>query len=80
MNLSNIKDTLTTVCAWITVIGGGVLAANLSGQIVLPVSIVGILSTVVAIALGISQFLSGKNPDGTSKTPTQVNTQNTVGK
>jgi len=72
MNFSNIKDTVTTICAWITVVGGGVLAAVASGQITLPVSITTIIGSIVGIALAVTQFLTGKTPAGTTKTDAQV--------
>ena len=73
--MNNIKDTVTTICGWITVVGGAVLGAQVAGQITLPTSIVGILGSVVAVALAVSQFLSGKNANGTTKTPSQVASQ-----
>jgi amino acid transporter len=74
--MENIKDTLTTVCAWVTVIGGAVLGAQIAGQISLPVSILGTLGTLVAIAAGVTQFLTGKNPNGSTKSVEQVSQQN----
>jgi hypothetical protein len=74
--MQNIKDTATTIAAWITVIGGAVIGAQLAGQITLPASILGVLGTLVAIAAGITQFLTGKNPDGSTKSVAQVSQQN----
>ena len=76
MNMSNIKDTLSTICAWVTVVGGAVLAAVVSGALVLSPTITGILTTIVGVAIAISQFLTGKLPNGTTKTPDQINAAN----
>jgi hypothetical protein len=76
MNLSNLKDTLSTICAWITLAGGAVLAGVASGQISLPTSITTIIGSVVGFAVIITQFLTGKNADGTAKTPAQVAASN----
>jgi len=73
--MTNIKDLVTTICAWVTVVGGAVLAAQVAGQVTLPVSVSGIIGSVVAVALAISQFLTGKNANGTTKTPSQVASQ-----
>jgi hypothetical protein len=79
-NFSNIKDTVTTICAWVTVVGGAILAAQIAGQITLPASIAGVLGTAVTVALAVTQFLTGKNPNGTTKTDAQVVAQNTAAK
>lgn len=78
--MSNLKDTLTTVCGWVTVVGGAVLGAVAAGQITLPASVTGILGGVVAIALAVTQFLTGKNPDGSTKSVSQVSDQNSQAK
>ena len=76
MNLSNLKDTVTTICAWVTVVGGAVLAAQVAGQISLPDVVTGILGTAVGLAVAITQFLTGKNPNGSKKSDAQVENQN----
>jgi hypothetical protein len=80
MNISNLKDTVTTICAWITVVGGAILGAQVAGQTTLPVSITGILTAVVGVALAVTQFLTGKNPNGTTKSDSQVVQQNSAAK
>jgi hypothetical protein len=74
--MENIKDVLSTICGWITVIGGAVLGAQAAGQIVLSATVTGIIGTVVAIALAVTQFLTGKLPNGQAKAPEQVQAQN----
>ena len=77
---SNIKDTVSTICAWVTVVGGALLGAHALGQIVLPEVVLGILGAIVGIATAITQFLTGKNPDGSKKSESQVERSNTIAK
>lgn len=84
MNLSNIKDTLTTICAWVTGICAAVIGLPLAIQqasptvvFTLPPIVTTICVTLGAIALITTQVLTGKNPDGSTKSVTQVTTQNT---
>lgn len=77
MNTSNIKDWLNTLC-------GIILALCLSGTgflytigITFPTWVYSIAAVLSAIALFIRGYLGGKNPDGSTKTPTQVIAANT---
>lgn len=78
--MSNIKDLLTTICGWVTVIGGAVLAGVASGQIILPATVTTIIGSLVGIAVAVTQFLTGKNPDGSTKSTSQVTQQNSAAK
>ncbi|PIP78073.1 MAG: hypothetical protein COW85_05720 [Ignavibacteria bacterium CG22_combo_CG10-13_8_21_14_all_37_15] len=68
----NIKDSITTICAWITVTGGSILTALLSGQITLPKYAVIILVSSLFASVVITQFLTGRNSDGSKKTDSQI--------
>jgi len=70
--MNNLKDKLSNICAWITGIGGVILGAQIAGQITLPTWLTSILGTLVGIAVISTQILTGKNPDGTTKTPEQI--------
>ncbi len=71
--MSNIKDIVTTVCGWIIVVGGAVLASVLSGELTLPETVVGILTFIVGLATAIIGMFSGRNGDGSKKqVPTKV--------
>ena len=71
----DLKNLITTISAWVTVIGGAILGAVATGSLVLPETIVGIITTVVAIGVAVTQYLTGKNANGTNKTEIQVATQ-----
>jgi hypothetical protein len=77
--MKNLKDKVTNICAWITGVGGVIIGAHLSGQIMLPTWAVSILGTLIGIAVVATQILTGKAPDGTTKTPEQIIQQNTKG-
>lgn len=71
--MSNIKDTVTTVCGWIIAIGGAVLAAVISGQLTLPEGVVAALTFIVGLATAILGMFEGRNADGSKKkNPTKV--------
>jgi hypothetical protein len=70
MNTSNLKDTLTTIFAIVGVLGGVALTIP-----ILPSWIGGAL---VAASVGVIGVLSGKTPNGSTKTPLQVAAQNDV--
>lgn len=75
MDTSNIKDTMTKIAAWLA--GFGTILAGLNViALHLPVWVTAIGGAMVGIAAVINGIYGGKNPDGTTKTPTQVVTQN----
>lgn len=65
--MSNIKDTLTTVFAVLTVIGGAVKAYldSTAGDI-------NWFQLLLSVALAVGLYLAGKNADGSTKTPQQI--------
>lgn len=54
------KDTVTNVCGVVVTVGGGLLAAHASSQIVLPTIVVTVLGIAVAIATGVIGYFTGK--------------------
>ena len=75
--LSNIKDTLSTICGVLLAICIPVEALQLAGTIVLPSPISPILVAVIAICTGINAYLTGKAPNAAPKTDAQVIAGNT---
>ena len=76
----DIKNILTTLAAWVTVVGGSILGAVASGALTLPETVVGIITTVVAVGVAITQFFTGKNFNGSKKTVSQLEVQKTAQK
>jgi len=76
---SNIKDTLTSIAGACLLLSGAVLGASQYG-IVLPSVVLGIAGSVATISGGVIAYLTGKNPDGSTKSPDQVANQNTQAK
>ena len=74
-SMSNIKDWLSTLCGIDFLAGGAIVAISLSG-VKLPTWLVGLGATLVAASGAVAKVLQGKNPDGSTKTPTQVNEMN----
>lgn len=62
-----LKDKITNVCGLIIVLGGGILGANVAGQLVLPEWAITVIGLAVAVATGITSFLTGKTGDGKTK-------------
>lgn len=54
------KDTITNICGIIVVVGGSLLSAHSSGQIVLPDVLLVLFGVAVAIAGGIVGYFTGK--------------------
>ena len=79
MNTSNLKDVISTICAYFIAVGTVLAGLNIA-VLHLPnwVTVVG--AAMVAIGSGITSVLTGKNPDGTTKPPDQVASQNAGGK
>lgn len=71
MNMANIKDTMTTIAAWL--IGLGTFLAGLNITVLhLPdwVTVVGTL--MLGLGGVITSIYTGKNSDGSTKTPDQL--------
>jgi len=84
MNTSNIKDTLTTYAAIafgtaMTVIGlpSAITAVAPTVVFSLPPVVNIICGIIIAVSIVITQVLNGKNPDGSTKTATQIIELNT---
>lgn len=75
MNISNIKDTLTTICGLVVAVGGSLLA--LDG---IPTNVKAIVGIAVAVSVGVIGWLTGKAPDATTKTTSQLKDQNVQAK
>ena len=84
MNATNLKDTLTTYAAIAFGLAVAVLGLPTAIQAIAPTAvfvmppIVNVISgIIIAVSIVITQALTGKNPDGSTKTPTQIVSQNT---
>jgi hypothetical protein len=75
MKLSNIKDWLSTICGIMILLGGALATLNATA-LHLPVWVTASGGAMVAIGTAIVSILTGKNPDGSTKTPIQVNELN----
>jgi hypothetical protein len=65
-NASNIKDTLSTICAWVIAICGGIIAVE-TGGVKLPEVVITVATSAIVVATVIIGILTGKNPNGTTK-------------
>jgi hypothetical protein len=54
------KDKITNICGIIVSVGGGLLAASVSGQIQLGATVNTVLGVAVAIATGVIGYFTGK--------------------
>lgn len=77
--MSNLKDTLSGVAAVLASISGVILAVQTQG-IVVPAWLNTVAVVFGAISLGVTSFLTGKNPNGTTKTESQVEKLNSESK
>lgn len=68
--MSNLKDTLTTICGLLFVVCGAVLGVRT--EVVMPNWIISICIITMAICGAVSMYLSGKNADGSTKTTSQI--------
>ena len=71
--MANLKDYVTSACAYLFSLG--MAGIGLSSQITLPKPIVVASYSAVAVSGAITLVLTGKNPDGSTKTPEQINNQ-----
>ena len=77
--MKNLKDTLSTICAILIAIGGVFAGLNVT-VLHLPPWITAVGAIMVTIGSTIIGILTGKNPDGTTKSIAQVDTQNSQAK
>ena len=68
--MSNLKDVATTIAGFVFSISTAVLTYTQSAAITLPTWLTEILGTAITISGGVIFYLTGKNPDGSAKTPT----------
>jgi hypothetical protein len=73
--MKNLKDTLTTIAGVMVAFGGTVYTLGKAG-IVLPewLNTAGVVAATVGASIGL--YLTGKNPDGSTKSAAQVEAQN----
>ena len=72
---SNIKDVLSTIAGVlgaIAFVGGTIIASLVQSGVVIPVFLTIIVGAAGAVSVALIGLLNGKNPDGTTKTSTQV--------
>jgi VIT1/CCC1 family predicted Fe2+/Mn2+ transporter len=68
--MKDIKNVVTTICGLIIAICGALL--GVATQVTLPSWLITTCIISMAVATAILGFFSGRNPDGSSKTPTQL--------
>lgn len=73
--MTNLKDKVSTICGIIIALSGSVLTLEKAG-IALPAAVTTGSAIAGAVALAILGYLTGKNPDGSAKSPEQVAQQN----
>ena len=73
--MTNIKDTLTTICGFIFGIATAVLTYQQSTGIAFPEWLTVALGIAITISGFVIFYFTGKNPDGSTKTVTQVQDQ-----
>lgn len=76
MNTSNLKDVMSNIAAWLIAFGTFLAGLNLIA-LHLPVWVTAVGLAMVGLGGVITSVFTAKNPNGTTKTPTQVVEQNT---
>lgn len=69
--MNNLKDKLSSIATILASVAGVIIAIQTQG-IVLPTWLNTVAAVFGATSLGITSFLTGKNPDGSTKTSEQV--------
>lgn len=64
--MNNLKDTLTTIIGLIGMICGVIVSLPGDPKIITP-TVKAIAGTILGLTVGILGYLSGKNPNGTTK-------------
>lgn len=78
--MKNIKDTLTTICGIMIAASGTILTVDKTVPGFVPEKISTIGAVMGVVALSVLGYLTGKNPDGSTKSVAQVEAQNSQGK
>jgi hypothetical protein len=71
----NLKDTLSTICGIIFAICTALVTTGVSG-VTLPTWLITASGILIAVSGAILGWLTGKNPNATAKTDTQVTNAN----
>ena len=74
--MKNLKDKLSTICGIIFLIGGAIVSVGATGGAILPVWLVSGAGVATALSGAVIGILTGKNPDGSTKSIPQIDTQN----
>ncbi len=72
--MKNLKDKISTVCGIVLLISGCILSVTTAG-VALPVVVVTSATLGASISGGLLAYLTGKNPDGSTKTVEQIEAQ-----
>jgi hypothetical protein len=72
--MENLKDRISTICGIILLISGCILTVSTAG-VALPVVVTTYATLGASISGGVLAYLTGKNPDGSTKTASQINEQ-----
>ena len=72
--MKNLKDTLTSIAGTVGFVGGLILSIAAAG-VVLPAIVVTSAGVAVTASVAVIGYLTGKNPDGTTKTANQIQNQ-----
>lgn len=75
MKKGNLKDKVSTVCGILLVVSGALLSVVTAG-VALPAVVVTGATLTASLSGGILAYLTGKNPNGSKKTVTQVEDAN----
>ena len=71
----NVKDKLTNICGIVLLVCGSVLATATAG-VALPVAVVTYATVGATVSGSIIAYLTGKNPNGTSKSANVIDELN----
>jgi hypothetical protein len=74
--MKNLKDNLSTICGILFLIGGAIVSVGATGGIAEPTWLVSGAGILTAVSGAIVGFLTGKNPNGSTKSVEQTTTQN----
>jgi hypothetical protein len=73
--MKNLKDLMTTIAGvlgFLSFVGGIIMGVLTQNAVAIPKVFIIVVGICGALAAGLLGYFSGKNPDGTTKTSTQV--------
>jgi hypothetical protein len=73
--MKNLKDIATTICGLLIVVTGGIVVAAHANYIIVTPDVVNTCAIVGVIAASVISYFTGKNPDGSRKSPEQIDKQ-----